>query len=1051
MNGDGFADFIIGAYGAGESYLVFGGNTVGSGGAFDLSRLNGINGLVLNGVEASDILGSSVSGAGDVNGDGFADLIIGAKSADPNGNSEAGESYVIFGADFSFRTTHQGTSGNDILSGTSGNDIIIGGLGDDRLEGQAGTDVLIGGQGNDVLAIRTPTFLKLDGGTGNDILETESGGNFDVSGLFGQAIQSIETIDLASDFVATTLTLNRLDVLNSSEMSNKLLVQTEATDIINVNDGTWQDGGVLNGIQVYTSGQATLAIDGGATVNFNQTVGIDDVVVSENDGVAFFTVSRSGLLNLRTSTVAFSTIEGSANAGGDYSSRSGTLTFSVGQSMAVITVTITDDTDVEAVEDFFVSLSNASDGFTITDVSATGQILNDDVLFALGSVDGTNGFKVEGFADQAQLGYAVSHAGDIDGDGFSDILVGAPFTDLANKKEGTAYVIFGRATAISGGTMAISALAASDGFVIEGEETGDYAGNSVSYLGDINNDGLADFLLGAQGGNSDNSTIQSNIGKSYVVFGDSTIGTSGMISVSDLNGTNGFVVEGAEYNDFTGFDVSNAGDVNGDGYDDFLIGANDQPPYGNTRAESYLVFGGRTVGSAGSLTVLDLNGSNGFTLNGKSANDYTGYSVSAAGDINGDGIDDFLIGATRTSELGRTESGSSYVVFGRNNLLVSGGTFELSTLNGSNGFIIHGIDSYDRSGVAISSAGDFNGDGFDDIIIGADRANGYYGEAYVVFGSDAVVSGALFDLAKLDGSNGFVLQGDSNFHHFGRSVSLAGDVNGDGFSDVIVGAPYDPRSYGISRSYLIFGGSEVGHTGLLEVSRLDATDGFVFEAEEEDYAGFSVSGAGDFNGDGFDDLIIGAPYGKNPVNQATSGSSYVVFGDDFTGSVTHQGSGTITGDSGSNVIVGSVFSDTLVSNGGADVLKGGLGSDTFVVESIHFKLVDGGLGQDTLKLASTDGSLDFTRISNNQVDNMERIDVSGVGNNEVVLALDDILDFSSISNTVTILGETGDIATIVDGTWSDAGVIGGFHRYTLGAATLIIDDNLTINIVLGTS
>jgi hypothetical protein len=118
--------------------------------------------------------------------------------------------------------------------------------------------------------------------------------------------------------------------------------------------------------------------------------------------------------------------------------------------------------------------------------------------------------------------------------------------------------------------------------------------------------------------------------------------------------------------------------------------------------------------------LADLNGSNGFVINGINAYDYSGSSVSNAGDINGDGFDDLIIGAPNADPNGQNYAGESYVVFGS-----SGGfsaNLNLSDLNGSNGFVINGIDALDFSGTSVSSAGDVNGDGFDDIIIGATGA-----------------------------------------------------------------------------------------------------------------------------------------------------------------------------------------------------------------------------------------------------------------------------------------------------------------------------------------
>ena len=187
-----------------------------------------------------------------------------------------------------------------------------------------------------------------------------------------------------------------------------------------------------------------------------------------------------------------------------------------------------------------------------------------------------------------------------------------------------------------------------------------------------------------------------------------------------------------------------------------------------------------------------LNGSNGFAINGIADGDQSGSSVSSAGDVNGDGFDDLIIGALLASPNGIRFAGQSYVVFGSNSGFAAG--LDLEKLNGSNGFAINAIAAYDQSGRSVSSAGDVNGDGFDDLIIGAANAdpNGILGagQSYVVFGSKSGF-GASLNLSALNGSNGFAINGIAADDWSGSSVSSAGDVNGDGFDDLIIGASFE--------------------------------------------------------------------------------------------------------------------------------------------------------------------------------------------------------------------------------------------------------------------
>ena len=176
-----------------------------------------------------------------------------------------------------------------------------------------------------------------------------------------------------------------------------------------------------------------------------------------------------------------------------------------------------------------------------------------------------------------------------------------------------------------------------------------------------------------------------------------------------------------------------------------------------------------------SLNLVDLDGSNGFVINGIDKDDRSGYSVSGAGDINGDGIDDLIIGAR-----GAYPAGESYIVFG--SLEGFNPSLELSALNGSNGFVINGIDINDFSNGSVSGAGDINGDGIDDLIVGSK----YAGESYVVFGSKEGFNASL-EPSDLNGNNGFVIKGIIDSGGFaGRTVSGAGDINGDGIEDFLL-------------------------------------------------------------------------------------------------------------------------------------------------------------------------------------------------------------------------------------------------------------------------
>lgn len=226
----------------------------------------------------------------------------------------------------------------------------------------------------------------------------------------------------------------------------------------------------------------------------------------------------------------------------------------------------------------------------------------------------------------------------------------------------------------------LSALDGNNGFRLDGVVSEEYSGTSVSGIGDINGDGIDDLIIGAYGAGGFS-------GRSYVVFGRSTGSFAAAINLSTLNGSNGFRLDGVGQ---SGRDVSGAGDVNGDGVDDLIIGA---PAAGlGSSGSSYVVFGRRGSGFASAISLSSLDGSNGFRLDG-AAGDVSGVAVSAAGDINGDGLDDLVIGANRANPNG-TDSGSSYVVFGRGTGFDA--VINLATLNGSNGFRLDGVAEGDH-------------------------------------------------------------------------------------------------------------------------------------------------------------------------------------------------------------------------------------------------------------------------------------------------------------------------------------------------------------------
>lgn len=467
-------------------------------------------------------------------------------------------------------------------------------------------------------------------------------------------------------------------------------------------------------------------------------------------------------------------------------------------------------------------------------------------IFDLVNLNGTDGFAINGYMPSGSSGISVDEAGDVNGDGIDDFIIGAPG---ANNHTGQSYVIFG-SKKLWPGSINLNYLNGKNGFTINGINMEDSSGYFVSGAGDVNGDGIADILIGAP-------TANNNTGQSYLVFG-SKKSWPATINLAALNGNNGFIMNGINLQDLCGWSVSRAGDVNGDGIDDILIGA---PQGNNNTGQSYVVFGSKNQWPT-TISLADLNGSNGYAINGIHAGDFSGGSVSGAGDINGDGIDDILINSS-TANI----AGQSYVVFGSKAAWPSA-SFNLSNLNGNNGFAINSI--YDEL-VSVKNAGDVNKDGIDDIILGAVGNKNITGQSYVIFGNKASWPPAI-NLQDINGNNGFNIISINPEDVSGYSVSGAGDVNGDDVDDVIIGAPGANNQRG--QSYVVF-----GHKGPWPVNislyMLDGTNGFTLNGiNPNDWSGWSVSRAGDVNGDGIADIFIGAVQANN-----YTGQSYIIFGE----------------------------------------------------------------------------------------------------------------------------------------------------------------------------
>ena len=1085
FNGDGFADLILGSSDrannfTGKAYVVFGG-AQDFPARLDVQNLDGANGFALLGTDELDFFGRNVSGAGDVNSDGFDDLIVSANGADPGGRAEAGEVYVIFGTAAAMPatlavSTLDGSNGfvvNGIAAGDEIGRVYAGGVngaGDVNADGyddfvigstivdpdgsaNAGQTYLIFGRpifpaGIELLAIDSDSGLAFNGIAPGDFAgKIDAAGDMNGDGFDDFLIGASGVSPRGKAYVifgtnltnsATHISGGASDTLTGNASAN-VMIGGQGNDLLIGNGGA----DVLRGGQ----GDDVLAI---SDLNFKRIDGGtgDDTLRLDGTGI---TLDLRSVADNRLEQIERIDITGTGNNTLrlthrevlNLSETSNTLIVrgDVGDTIDLFGVWNLGSTEVINSETFVIYTLRAATVKVSQAATVSGPIFELSSLLASGGGDGTQGFVVKGDATSVTFGLWVDSAGDLNGDGFDDMLMASRGAEPGGKTgAGQAYVVFGKADGFPA-ELSVSALNGTNGFRIPGLVALDRLGEGAAAAGDVNGDGFDDLFIGAYradpGGADD-------LGQAYVVFGKPTAFPPDF-DLTTLDGDNGFTINGRTTDSFLGLGLADAGDVNADGFGDLIVGAlgvGSRVGGIHWDGEAYVIFGAAS-GFPALLDVGSLNGTNGFTMFGRqgteegiSGGDGIGRAVDGAGDINGDGYADVIIGSSTYKGDGPDFAGQSYVVFGA----ASGFPAQIDLtqdLTGSNGFQINGIDELDDAGFnGVKGAGDFNGDGFDDLLIGARGAAEFAGAAYIIFGTAAAFPAQL-ELSSLDGSSGFVLQGIEADDRAAEYIGSAGDVNGDGYDDVLIGARRgDALGDDTGETYLVFGGPGP-FSPAFELSLLDGSNGMAFIGTAvDDFAGRSVSSAQDVNGDGFDDFLIDAS------GFDVNGAVFLVLGTDFTGSATHVGDAadnTLTGDANANTMIGGRGNDLLIGAGGLDVLRGGQGDDVLAVGDANFRRIVGGNGFDTLRIDADNVTLDLTTIPDNRIEGIERIDSTHGELTKVTLSLREVLNISDESNTLLVRAKVSDTITIGTG-WTNTGtetIVGEEYTvYTQGAATL---------------
>ncbi len=831
VNADGYADVIVGAYGFDNGEVDEGRAFVYLGSASGLSTSPA---WIAESNQAGARFGFSVGTAGDVDGDGYADVVVGAQDFD-NGETDEGRAFVYMGSAAGLSPAPAWTAESDQTAALFGRS--AGTAGDVNSDGFA--DVIVGarfydnGQINEGRAFvylgsssglsSSPSWwAEGDQADANFAREVRTAGDVNGDG-YADVIVGADTYDnVEADEGRAFVYLGSASGLSSSP------VWTAESD----------HAGALFGFSVGTAGDVNG--DGYADV----VVGAYNFDNGESDEGRLFaylgsatgpSASPSWIVESDTSPARLGVSVGTAgdvNGDGYADVIAGAYLFNSGQGQeGAAFVYLGSASGLPLTPSWFVE-SNQSGSFFGTSVGTAGDVNGDgyaDVIVGalaydngeddvgrafvyLGSPSGPAtipGWAAEGSQAGASLGISVGAAGDVNGDGYADVIVGAHQYDNGQSNEGAAFVYPGSASGLS-------PVAA---WMAEGDQSSANFGNSVKTAGDVDGNGYADVIVGAW--LYDNG--QTDEGRAFVYMG----------SASGLSASPSWTAESNLPVAYFGGALNTAGDVNGDGYDDVVVGA-----YQVERAYVYM-------GSASGLSVAPA-----WSVLGDQAGAYFGIAVGTAGDVNADGYDDVLVGAAYYDVI-QPDNGRAFCYLG-----------SATGLSPSFSWSANGVPASARYGHALGTAGDVNGDGYADVIVGAflwdeGRALAYHGSSTGLSTGHTWAAGGSFQAGS----------------HFGVSAGTAGDVDGDGFSDVIVGAwAQDNGQVDEGRAYL-YRGSAAG---------LSLTPAWSAESDQANaYFGYSAEGAGDVNGDGYSDVIVGSHLFDNP--EADEGRAFVYYGNGGAG------------------------------------------------------------------------------------------------------------------------------------------------------------------------
>ncbi len=865
--------------------------------------------------------GTSVASAGDVNGDGYSDVIIGAPRFDEGASFDEGKAFVYHGSatglSLSPNNTPDDVNQTDAFFGSS-----VASAGD--VNGDGYSDVIIGAfLYNDGFADEGAAFVYHGSAAG--LLATPTSIRADANQLnaaFGRSVACAGDVngDGYSDVIIGADQFN--DGPNTRE-GRAYAYYGSAAGISATPSSTLDD---CNQIVAYFGYSVASAGDVNGDGYSDVVIGAysyDEIPFFTNDGKVYVYHGSAGGLSASPINILDGPNENNANLGisvacagdvngdgysdviagapylddgGSFDEGAAFIYFgSASGSSALPTITLRDAN--QAYAEFGISVASAGDvnGDGYSDVIIGADLYDDTntnegvAYMYYGNTVGTMSSPVsmldDANQDDAGFGSSVASAGDVNGDGYSDVIIGAYFyTDGSNGQEGIAFVYHGSPAGIS--TITTASL--------ENNQASANYGNAVSTAGDVNGDGFSDIIIASQ--YYDNGSL--NEGAAFVYLG----------TANGISTTISSTIEGDQIFSEIGSSVSTAGDINADGYSDIIIGARYYDNGEHLEGGGLVFYGSPSGINTSSFDILEVNQPDAFF----------GYSVASAGDVNGDGYGDIIAGAY-SFDAPDVDEGAAFIFLGSSTgiSLVPSTTLQSNQASASFGYSVAGagdvngdgysdviVGAYNYTndqanegvvfiflgsasgtsttystllehnqsnaafGYCVSGAGDVNGDGFSDIAIGSIRYSSGQTEEGAVFVYAGSISG-------INTTPIFTAEGDQNFAEMGNAIGNAGDVNGDGYSDLIIGVHNYDNGQSDEGKMLLYYGSTTG---------LSITNVSSFESNQtSSNMGRSVNSAGDVNGDGYSDILAGAPFYDN--GETDEGFVFLLQGNPFGSSL----------------------------------------------------------------------------------------------------------------------------------------------------------------------